>query len=187
MPTTARRVVFPNPAEYLDRENDGDWRHEYVDGVIYATAGGTENHNLIVGNLLAHLKLGAPVRCRVFSLDMKLTIKGTARERFYYPDVFVTCSEADRDKHAKSEPSLVIEVLSPNTCEKLQAYRQIPSLLEYMLVQQDFPQVDIYRRRRNWECETLEPDSAITLGSIGVSLTFEQVYRQVEFPAAPTT
>ena len=189
MPATARRIVFPNPEEYLDRENDGEWRHEYVNGVIYAMAGGSENHNLIVGNLFANLKLGSPPRCRVFALDMKVQISKEPEERYYYPDVFVTCSETDRDRHAKSEPILIIEALSPGTertdrIEKRDAYKLLPSLMEYVLVEQDFPFVEIYRRRSNWWREAVEPDTPVVLESVGLTLSFEQIYRQIEFPAA---
>ena len=189
MPATARRIVYPNPEEYLDRENDGEWRHEYVNGVIYAMAGGSENHNLIVGNLFANLKLGSPPRCRVFALDMKVQISKEPEERYYYPDVFVTCSETDRDRHAKSEPILIIEVLSPRTertdrIEKRDAYKLLPSVMEYVLVEQDFPFVEIYRRRSNWWREAVEPDTPVVLESVGLTLSFEQIYRQIEFPAA---
>ena len=189
MSVATRRIVFPEPQEYLDRENDGEWRHEYVNGVIYAMAGGSENHNLIAGNLFANLKLGSPQQCRVFAFDMKVQISKAPEERYYYPDVFVTCSERDRDRHSKSEPVLIIEVLSPNTertdrIEKRDAYKLLPSVMEYVLVEQDFPFVEIYRRRTNWEREAVGPGAPIVLESVGLSLRFEQVYRQVDFPAS---
>jgi Uma2 family endonuclease len=189
MPATAPRIVFPDPEEYLGRENDGEWRHEYVNGVIYAMAGGSENHNLIAGNLFANLKLGSPPRCRVFALDMKVQISKEPEQRYYYPDVFVTCSESDRNRHIKSEPILVIEVLSPNTertdrTEKRDAYKLLPSLMEYVLVEQDRRLVEIYRRRSNWWREVIEPDAPLVLESVGVTLSFDQLYYQVEFSAA---
>lgn len=189
MPSTAQRIVFPSPEEYLGRENDGEWRHEYVNGVIYAMAGDSENHNLIAGNIFAQLKLGVPEHCKVFSFDMKVHVSKPPEEIYYYPDVFVTCAESDRDRHSKSEPILVIEVLSPNTertdrTEKLRAYRALPSLLEYVLVEQDFPLVEIRRKRSNWEREVLQPDAPIVLESVGQNLTFAQVYRQVVFTTA---
>ena len=90
---------------------------------------------------------------------------------------------------SKSEPILIIEVLSPNTertdrIEKRDAYKLLPSVMEYVLVDQDRPAVEIYRRRSNWWRELVEPDAAVVLESIGVTLSFEQIYRQVEFPAA---
>jgi Uma2 family endonuclease len=144
---------------------------------------------IILSPILSYLKLGLPKRCRVFSLDMKVYISKAPEEHYYYPDVFVTCSETDRDRHAKSEPILVIEVLSPNTArtdrgEKFNAYRLLPSLIEYVLVEQDFPLVEIYRKRSNWKREAVEPDAPIVLESVGQTLSFEQVYLQVEFPAA---
>ena len=152
-------------------------------------AAGSESHNLIAGNMLAHLKLGVPERCRVFSFDMKVHISKAPEEMYYYPDVFVTCAESDRHRHSKSDPVLVIEVLSPNTertdrTEKRRAYLSLPSLEEYVLVEQDLPLVEILRRRSNWEREILQPDDPIVLESVGLQLTFTQIYRQVEFAAA---
>ena len=185
MPSQARRIVFPDPEAYLDWENDGEWRHEYVNGVVYAMAGGTENHNLIAGNIAANMKFLLPDRCRTFSLDMKLHIKKAPDEHYYYPDVFVTCSPTDRDRHSKSEPVIVVEVLSPNTTradrgEKFQAYTSLQSLMEYVLVAQDVQHLEVYRRRNNWQREDIVPDAQIVLESIGLLLTFSQVYRQVE-------
>ena len=188
MPIPAKRIVFPDPAEYLETENDGAWRHEYVNGVIYAMAGGTENHNLIAGNLAANLKLSLPDKCRTFSLDMKLHISKTPDEHYYYPDVFVTCSPTDRDRHSKSEPILIVEVLSPNTArtdrgEKFNAYKTMPSVMEYVLVAQDVCHLEIYRRRNDWRREDLAPEAPIVLESVGLTLTFAQLYRQVDFTA----
>ena len=142
MPSTARRIVFPDPREYLDAENDGEWRHEYIGGVIYTMAGGSEEHNLIAGNIFAHLKLSLPDRCRGFSQDMKVHISRAPDERYYYPDVFVTCLPTDRDRFSKSEPILVVEVLSPQTArvdrgEKFEGYKTLPSLMEYVLVSRE--------------------------------------------------
>lgn len=184
MASTARHIVFPSPKDYLDLENDGEWRHEYVGGVIYAMAGGSEEHNLIVGNIVANFKLALPEHCRTFSLDMKVHINRTPDERYYYPDVFVTCSPTDSNRHSKSEPILVVEVLSPNTArvdrgEKLEAYKALPSLMEYALVAQDEPFLEIYRRRNEWKREEITPDAPIVFESINQTLTFAQVYRQV--------
>ena len=103
---------------------------------------------------------------------MKVQISKEPEERYYYPDVFVTCSETDRDRHAKSEPILIIEVLSPSTertdrIEKRDAYKLLPSVMEYVLVEQDFPFVEIYRRRSNWWREVVEPDTRVVLGECG--------------------
>ena len=189
MPSTAQRIVFPKPEEFLGTENDGEWRHEFVNGVIYAMAGGSESHNLIAGNIAANLKLALPLACRTFSLDMKLGVSTSQEEHYYYPDVFVTCSPTDQDRHVKVEPLLVIEVLSPNTArtdrgEKFAAYKLVASLIEYVLVEQDFQCIEIYRKRTNWQREIFEPGATIALESVGQTLTFEQIYRQIEFPAA---
>ncbi len=119
-------------------ENDPDTRYEYIDGHVYAMAGGTANHDTIKSNLqriLWSLLRGGP--CRVYSSDMKVFISET---RYFHPDVIVTCDPGDRGTvQAIQSPRLVVEVLSPSTeltdrTWKLQNYRTHPTIEEYMLV-----------------------------------------------------
>ena len=115
MPSTARRIVLPKPEQYLGAENDGECRHEFVRGAIHAMADVREGHGLIAGNTAANLKSALPITGRTFALDMKLDIGKSTDEHDYSPDVFVTCSQTDRDRHVKVEPLLVVEVLAPHT------------------------------------------------------------------------
>src|SRR5262245_20473906 len=80
--------------QYLQLERSSDVRHEYVDGVVYALAGGTQAHSVIAANVIAALHFavrGGP--CRVYSSDMKVLVAPT---RFFYPDVSVGCEGADQ-------------------------------------------------------------------------------------------
>jgi hypothetical protein len=86
MSLTARKLTRTSAAEYLAAENDGTWRHEFVNGAIYAMAGASARHNLIRGCLFATLYGRVGQGCRVFSGEMKLHIKDNADERYYYPD-----------------------------------------------------------------------------------------------------
>lgn len=56
-------------------ENDAETRYEYVDGHVYAMAGGTANHDTIKSNIqrtLWNLLRGSG--CRVYSSDMKVYV-----------------------------------------------------------------------------------------------------------------
>ena len=129
-----------NPAEYLDWETQQDTRHELVDGYLYAMTGASLRHDEIAMNIAAalhqHLKGGA---CRVYKSDIKIRIANN----FYYPDISVRCGDTadDADHYSLSDPTCIIEILSPSTQrfdrgDKRLAYQQIPSLKEYILVAQ---------------------------------------------------
>ncbi len=172
--------------DYLAGENESPVRHEYVDGQVYAMAGASDRHNRIAGNVFArlsdHLAEGP---CEPFISDMKIRVSSRL---FYYPDVVVTC-EPGGDHYTKTQPVLIVEVLSPSTeridrYEKLLAYRQVPSVQEYVLIAQARMLVEIHRRSSDgeWEHDILtEPEDELALKSVGLSLSLAQVYRRVRF------
>ena len=172
--------------EYLAFEEKTPLKHEYLDGVIYAMVGATDRHNMIAGNVFASLHSRRPPGCQVFISDMKLKLKSTAGEFYYYPDLLVSCSEADRDPLFREQPVLLIEVASPSTLridrgEKLNNYRQIPSLVEYAIVGQDQPLIEVYRRRNDWAREVLKPDEDLVLEGVGITLARSLVYDEISF------
>ncbi len=173
--------------EYLKSEQDSEIRHEYVAGQIYAMAGASEEHNLIVGNIFAllrpHLRSSS---CRTFFSDMKVKVKMQQTDIFYYPDLLVTCDPNDNKKYFKTNPSLIVEVLSNSTQttdrrEKRINYQTLESLEEYILVSQDEIKVEIYRRDKynNWTVETLDKDDDLQLNSVGLTLTMADIYEDI--------
>jgi Uma2 family endonuclease len=145
---------YLSPEEYLAVERQAGGKSEYVDGVMYAMAGGSERHNLIAGNLVTGLNVQlrqAP--CRVYPSDLKVRVPDS--KRFFYPDVSVVCGEvqfADDARDVVLNPALVVEVLSDSTAafdrgKKFQSYQQIESLQEYLLVSQDEYVVEHYLRQ----------------------------------------
>lgn len=177
-----------SPEEYLERELESSIRHEFVDGALYAMAGASDRHGIVVVNFAGLLSNHLPDRCLVFAQDMKLRVQAEKSTLFYYPDVLVTCSETDRaNAYYREQPTLIVEVLSPSTervdrTEKFHAYTAIPSLQEYVLADQDIPKVEIFRRRTAWTREEFFPESgSFTLESAGLDLTIAQIYRRVTF------
>lgn len=174
---------YLTPAEYLLGENDrpDGIRYEYVNGQTYAMAGASRNHNRVAGaifaRLFSHLQ-GSP--CEVFQTDMKVGILTADEERFYYPDVQVTCS-AESEKYYNTAPKLIVEVLSDSTArtdrsEKLYAYRLLPSLQEYLLCSQDSPLLEIYRRRTAWQIERYVTGEVCVLESVDLALRVDELY-----------
>ena len=186
MSQTARKFTHIRAADYLSQENDGNWRHEFVDGVLYAMAGASDRHNLICGNVAALLNDRAPEHCQVFSMDMKLKFQNDNRERYYYPDVFVSCDPSDRETYTRRTAVLVVEVLSDSTertdrTEKLETYISIPTLLEYVLLHQNAMELELFRRRTGWQREFYQRDNMVSLESVGISVNVSSLYRRVRF------
>jgi len=173
--------------EYFQlEENDPNVRYEYVDGRVYAMAGGTANHDTIKSNMqriLWSLLRGSP--CRVYSSDMKVFISET---RYFHPDVIVTCDPHDRGiVQAIQSPRLVVEVLSPSTeltdrTWKLKNYRAHPTIEAYMLVDAKSLKVEIYHKEHEkWIYDAFENDEEIILTSLGVHFPLLDAYLDVEF------
>src|SRR5947207_4620098 len=173
--------------EYLSGELRSETRHEYIDGILYAMAGASEEHNLIATNLLAalhaHLR-GEP--CRVFLVDMKVRLLIARTDIFYYPDLMVACDPRDTDRYFKRYPKVLIEVLSPDTertdrREKFLSYTGIETLEEYVLVAQDRREVTVFRRSQQWRPERLtEPQQALELASISFAVPLAEIYERVK-------
>ena len=176
--------------EYFRFEEDSPTRHEYIAGEVYAMSGATVRHNLIAGTIFG-LLLDAEVNpCRVFMNAMRVEV---ADDRYHYPDVVVICSPiAELDVVARG-PCVVVEVTSPSTAridrgEKLEAYRRIPTLRAYLVV--DHRRRRVERHWRNapsdeWVREEIagEAPMAVTVPCLDVSLTLDAIYRRVELPA----
>jgi Uma2 family endonuclease len=183
-----------SPAEYLAFEETTPLKHEFLNGYVYAMVGATDRHNLIAQNLLVALRSARPTGCQVFISDMKLKVRTVAGEFFYYPDVLMSCAAADRNPLLREQPVLLIEVASPSTeridrGEKLNNYRQIPSLVEYVIVEQNLRKVEVYRRRNSWECEVIDADQPLVLECLGLTLTVSEIYSGIDIdaPAPPET
>ena len=187
MSSLARVSSTMTPQEYFAFEEKTPLKHEYLGGVVYAMVGATDRHNMIALNIAAFLHAARPTGCQVFVSDMKLKVKLMAAETYYYyPDVLVSCAASDREPLFREQPILLVEVASPSTeridrGEKLNAYRQIPALSEYVIVAQDQPEIEVYRRRNGWVREVLKPDEALVLEGIGTTLSPSQVYRDIDF------
>lgn len=174
---------------YLQGEALAQERHEYVDGQVYAMAGANERHNRIALNIAFHLRAAARgTACGVFISDMKLRV--AAHSAFYYPDVLLTCAADDRAELYKTSPCLVVEVLSEATelidrREKLIAYRTLPSLQNYLLVNQNGRRVEQYRRTADgWQYLVHENDDQLVLscGELAIQLSLADIYEDVTLP-----
>ncbi|HZS87341.1 MAG TPA: Uma2 family endonuclease [Chloroflexota bacterium] len=178
--------------EYLWLERTSEVKHEFVDGIVYAQAGGTRAHSRIAinaGVLLDEALADTP--CRVFNSDMKIRIT----PRLYrYPDLAVSCHPADtsiegEDLDYISFPTVVIEVLSDSTdgadrTEKFDEYRTITTLREYVLVESMRKAVHVHRHAETgtWPTVTYLAGQDIILESLDVRVPVDALYRKVLLP-----
>lgn len=139
-------------ADYLAAESNSDSRHELIDGVIVAMAGGSDEHNAITSRLAMLCGLRARSGCRHYSPDQRFWIEATGRGR--YSDGSMICGRPDHPPHdpqATTNPVVVIEVLSPTSegdddGDKRRDFQTLASLQAYVLVAQDARRVQVYRR-----------------------------------------
>ncbi len=113
-----RMVALPERrasyAEYLELERSSQTKHEFVNGEIYAMAGGTPEHARLamkLGRLLGAALDGQP--CEVFGSDLRVRVVATGRAT--YPDLTVVCGRAEldpEDAEAVTNPTVLVEVLS---------------------------------------------------------------------------
>ena len=173
--------------DYLMGEQRREVRHEYLDGVVYAMAGASVEHNTISLNLAAALRnhlRGTP--CGTFMADVKIRLTVANDDLFYYPDVMVACDPRETDRFFKRFPKVLIEVMSETTertdrREKFLSYTQIETLEEYVLVAQDKMEVTLFRRVNKWQPEIFSKiDHQLPLASIDFTLALPAIYEGVK-------
>ncbi len=181
--------IYFTPDEYLQMEEHSDIKHEYIDGYIYAMAGALDSHVTIALNFATLLR--NHVRgsgCRVYIADMKARIESI--NRYYYPDVMVTCDRRDQETPAyKSFPCLIVEVLSNSTeafdrGDKFADYQTLSSLKEYVLINTKRQRVDCFRRNDEglWVLQFYTAENkSFRLHSINFEVTIAELYEDVVF------
>ena len=134
--------------DYLEGELLSPIKHEYIEGDVYAMAGASSNHNRLVTNLVSEFRFALKnTPCEPFASDMKVQVENN----FFYPDVLLVCQHEANDYGVTDAPLIIIEVLSKATRKfdhtlKRQAYQRLPSLLEYVVIEQDIVDIEICRR-----------------------------------------
>ena len=174
-------------AEFLVWDAGQTLKHEFVAGEVFAMAGGEDRNSTVALNiaiaLRQHLR-GSP--CRVYGSDVKLSVE--AADCYFYPDLMVTCSATDAaDRLIKREPVLVVEVLSPSTAaydrgDKFAAYRQLPALQEYLLVDVDGQRCDLFRKGADglWVLYPTAGAEPVQLASVALTIAADVLWADIE-------
>lgn len=178
--------------EFLDWEVAQEDRFEFIDGMVYAMSGGSLLHNVIAGNIFAHLwgaAGGGP--CRAYQEAAKLS----GDDEIFYPDVMVVCEPDGADEYMAYRPCVLVEVLSPSTAHldrgrKLVIYQSLPSLRTYLIVRQEYQHVERHWRDSadaSWRREdlTAADGSAPVPCPVEGALPFALIYRGTTVPERP--
>lgn len=183
---------YISPEEYLTEEKFSPIKHEYINGQIYAMAGAGDAHVTISLNLASALRnYLRGTGCRVYMSDMKAHIETT--NTFYYPDIMVTCDARDKAlPNHKKYPCLIVEVLSETTeafdrGDKFANYQQLPTLQEYVLINQKRQRLESFRRNAEglWVLHNYTQDSEIHLASIDFRTSIDSLHEDVTFGETP--
>jgi Uma2 family endonuclease len=177
--------------KYLAFERESEQKHEFPDGEVYAMGGAGRNHNLIALHVGGSLDIQLSQRtCEAYANDMRVRIAPTI---YFYPDVVVTYDTPqfeDSRPQTLLNPTVIIEVLSSSTEKfdrgKKSTYRTLESLQEYLLISQDGPHVEHYKRQEDgsWSlADVTAMDSKVELHSIECTLAMADIYRKVNFEA----
>jgi Uma2 family endonuclease len=182
--------TFLTPEQYLEIERKAEFKSEYHNGEMFAMAGASFAHGLLIRNVMRELDrqlLDRP--CRPIPNDLRVFVPATGL--FTYPDVVVSCGEPrflDSYVDTLINPTVLVEVLSPSTeaydrGRKFEHYRSITTLQEYLLVASDRVHVDLYTRQPDsrWLLTSAsQEEESISLSSLGCVLTLNELYRDFD-------
>jgi len=181
-----RRTTY---ADYLAAEQSSERRHEFIDGVIVAMAGGSDEHNAIASRFAALFGVRVPRGCRGYTPDQRFWIPATARGR--YSDGSIICGKPEHPAHdnqATTNPLVVVEVLSPSSegdddGAKRRDFQSLSSLQAYVIAAQDERCVKIYRRTERGEWRD-QPDvyragDSFELPALTRAVAVDEVYDDI--------
>lgn len=175
---------------YLAFERQAEGRHEYVNGEVYAMPEGSMAHARVAANLIVALQTRLRGSgCMPTTSDQRVFVPSTGL--YTYPDVSVTCGEPERhpkDKETLTNPSLLVEVLSPTTeaydrGAKFAHYRSIPSLRAYALVSPEARTVEVFERAASggWRIpDPAGPGQSLRLATFELELVADELFEDLD-------
>ena len=170
-----------NVKNYLSGELISEVKHEFIDGYLVAMAGASANHERLSGNL--YRKFGNHLEdkpCEPFGSDMKVKVASN----FFYPDVMVDCNFDESEPYFTDSPIIIVEVLSQSTRKKDRTtkrftYLNLLSLQEYVLIEQDFVDIEVMRRKDDWCSKHYFLGDEVIFESIDLTLPIADIYHRV--------
>ncbi len=176
-------------ADYLAVEQDSVHRHEFIDGVIVAMAGGSDEHNALASRFAMLFGTRVPRGCRSYTPDQRFWIAATTRAR--YSDGSIICGKPahpPHDRQATTNPLVIVEVLSPSSAgdddgDKRRDFQSLAALQAYVIAAQDARSVKVYRRdeRGAWndQPDTYSDGDHFELPGLTAPLSADEIYDDI--------
>jgi Uma2 family endonuclease len=169
--------------EFLEFEMHSQVRHEFVDGNLFVMSGGTDRHNHIISRLIVRLfEKALSYGAALYQSDVLVRVPSG---KGYYPDVYVCFDQSLDSARVKHRPSIIIEILSESTeaidrGEKWQAYQQIPSLEQYILLSQTEPVAEVFVRHNDkWIYSKLENEDVLELPQLEAQIVLSNLFENL--------
>lgn len=176
--------------EYLILDRQAERNSEYHDGELFPIIDATRQHSSIAFNL--GMVFGPRLRnsgCQGLMSPLRLRVSPT---KYVFPDFIIVCGKAvltDEHRDTITNPKVILEILSPSTADydhggKFELYRMLPSLEEYLLVSQDKPLVEIFRKQspNDWSLQIVSDfDALVRIHSLGIEFPLGDLHEGIEF------
>lgn len=176
-------------AEYVALELESPTKHEFLDGEIYALAGGSEDHSALSAEVLRALGNAIGEQpCRVHTSDLRIYVETPGLATF--PDGSVICGPLEQ--HPPSpvatalNPTVLLEVTSDSSEEydtgaKLEYYQTIGSLRDYIIVSHRERRIVVHHRKGDeWATRVAIAGGEVSVDSVGCALVVDEIYRSSE-------
>jgi Uma2 family endonuclease len=187
---SASPIPFLTPKQYLELEQNAEFKSEYWNGHMYAMAGGTPRHSEAGTRFAAAAIARLGNRCGVFNSDLR--VLDSEDGLYTYPDVSIVCGEPEYgEAHTLANPTVLVEVLSPSTEAsdrgfKFERYQHLASLQEFVLISVEKPRVETFLRQADgsssWRYQYVEGiEAAVRIQSVGIDVPLAEIYGGVSF------
>ncbi|MBY0506674.1 MAG: Uma2 family endonuclease [Bryobacteraceae bacterium] len=173
--------------QYLAIDEAAERKSEYHDGELFTVVDATPAHGILAFNLGGILHGRVKNGCRGI-IAPRVRVSPT---RFVYPDAVIVCGEPQILSDSLTNPRTIIEILSPSTENydagtKFRLFQQLASFDEYVLIAQDQPRVDLFRREspNHWSLEILQGlDQPVLLGVAESAFSLAELYAGITLPS----
>lgn len=178
---------------YFENEIGSEFKNEFVDGEIRAMAGTSVKHVRVSVNLMVQYAIELDKKnrdCELYNSDQTLYVQEC--NSIYYPDLMMVCGKPEYFHHKKTgrvaiiNPTVIVEILSNSTqfmdkITKWACYKTLPSLKEYILINQYDFLIEKYERKGKNEwllTEVNNIEDNVRINEIEISL--KDIYKNTE-------
>jgi len=174
-------------ADYVALESLSTGKHEFLDGEIYAMAGRSEEHSALAAEMVRVLGNAIGDRpCRVHTSDLRIYVEAVGLATF--PDGSVICGPMQQHDPSPTatalNPMILVEVTSDSsedydTGPKLEYYRTIPTLREYIVVSHRERRIAVHSRGMDdaWTTRVAIRGGRVEVSSLSADLIVDEIYR----------